>query len=62
MQDIEERDIPGKIRDRFSDIVKAKIDIAIMAGRNLRAVPNFAGVEIEPKDRFLGRDRTWQLS
>ena len=32
--------------------MKAKIDIAVLGGRDRHSVTNFAGVEIEPEDRL----------
>src|SRR5438067_1264133 len=50
MQDIEKHNVAGELRDRFSDIVKTKIDVAVMAGRDLRAVSDLAGIRIQPED------------
>src|SRR5438067_5447852 len=55
MQDVEERDVSGKIRDRFFDVVKAKLDVAVMAGRDLRAVTNLSPVDIQAEDWLPAR-------
>ena len=52
MQDIEERDVAGKIRDRFADIVNAKLDVAVMSGRDLGTVANLPSVDIEADNRL----------
>src|SRR6478672_3959167 len=52
MQHIEERDVTGKIRDRGLDILKPKLDVAIMVGCNPGAVTNLARIDVEAEDRL----------
>jgi hypothetical protein len=52
MQDIEERDVAGKSRDRGLNILKAQFHIAITFGRDLTSVTNLARVDIQTEDRL----------
>ena len=52
MEDIEEHDVAAKIRKRCRDVVTAKFDVPIGAGRNLCAATNLARIKVEAKDRL----------
>lgn len=47
MEDIEERDVAAKLRDRFLDILLVKTDVVIATGRGVISVPDFSRIDIE---------------
>ena len=50
MQDIEEHHVARKARDRFADVMKTEVHVAIAVRGDLGAVTNLARVEVEPDD------------
>ena len=52
MEDIEERDVSLKLRDRFLDILLVKTDVPVATSRDIIGVPDFSRIDIESGDRL----------
>ena len=52
MENVEKSDVAGKSRERFLNIVKAKLDLFIIVRGDFRSVTNLSCVDIEAEHRL----------